>query len=93
MFFPPEILKKIFSYQTEWWLSNPCRLIYIPELSRIPRPVQMLVANFDVYVKVELKFPSSQIFRLVYCETGSKKYVASQYFINDCLFGRFIYLE
>jgi hypothetical protein len=54
MFFPPEILKKIFSYQKKWWLTHTLHLIDIEKLWQIPRTITCTVAVFSDLYKVNL---------------------------------------
>jgi hypothetical protein len=56
---PPEILKKIFSYHAEWWLSNQSRIYCTQTLALIPRPI---LANGLVELEIMSETETKQYF-------------------------------
>jgi hypothetical protein len=69
MDFPPELLRKIFSYQKKWWLTNDLRLIDIAKLWRIPRIIVCKTFMYQNNYEVHLHIPdSTKTYVLVYME-------------------------
>jgi hypothetical protein len=73
MDFPPELLRKIFSYQKKWWLTNDLRLIDIAKLWRIPRTIvrktKMYQNTYQDVCRLQLKISgSTKTYILVYME-------------------------
>ncbi len=51
---PLDLLKIIFSFQEQWWLTNNRKLVNIEKLSQIPRPRRSLGSGATFY-RVVLK--------------------------------------
>jgi hypothetical protein len=66
MDFPPELLRKIFSYQKKWWLTNDLRLIDIAKLSQIPRTIFCEPTEIHTTYYVLLTISDSKSYQLGY---------------------------